>query len=194
MRYRHAVRLRQQLVRQCQAGFSLIELAIALAAFAVLMALALPEMAAWAAASELASFSNVLVTGMNLARSEAIKRNVRVTMCKSADGHACSTVGGWEQGLIVFQDGNQNGVRDVGEPLLRRQQPMPATWVASGNSPVRNYVSYDPVGQSRLANGGFQAGTITVCQRSGGPVDARQIMVNNVGRPRSQKTTVASCP
>ncbi|TFZ08723.1 GspH/FimT family pseudopilin [Ramlibacter humi] len=174
-------------------GASLLELVATLAVLAVVLGLGVPQMAAWAQSSQLAGFSNTLLFDLYLARSEAIKRNVRVALCTSADGETCSGLGGWEQGLIVFQDTNQNAVRDPGEPVLHREAALPAGWRASGNQPVRRYVSFTPMGLTRLESGGFQAGTITLCRASEGPAEARQIVVNNGGRPRTQRVQVAVC-
>ena len=45
--------------------------------------------------------ANDLLASVQLARSEAIKRNVAVTLCASADGTTCAGGGGWEQGWVV---------------------------------------------------------------------------------------------
>jgi type IV fimbrial biogenesis protein FimT len=44
--------------------------------------------------SRLAAHTNDLLTSLHLARTEAIKRNARVTLCKSADAAICSTAAG----------------------------------------------------------------------------------------------------
>ena len=62
-----------------------------------------------------------------------------------------------------------------------------------GNQSVASYVSYTALGATRLKGGGFQAGTLTVCRRSGVPTPARQVILNALGRPRVQRATVASC-
>ncbi|WP_296355207.1 GspH/FimT family protein [Ramlibacter sp.] len=139
------------------------------------------------------SFANMFVAQLQLARSEAIKRNHRVVACRSAGGVNCASAGGWEQGWIVFDDANNNGLRDDGELLLQRVDPLPAGWRISGNQNVSRYISFEPSGETRLASGAFQAGTITVCREQSTASEARQIIINAVGRPRIQKSTVASC-
>ena len=131
---------------------------------------------------------------MLLARSEAVKRNGRVVVCKSGDGQACATSGSWQQGWIVFADLDGNGVRAAAEPVLQRQPGRPAALRISGNASLASYVAYVSNGSTRLTNGGFQAGTLTVCQSSGRPTPARQIVINATGRPRVQKSVVDSCP
>ncbi|GAC1390668.1 MAG: hypothetical protein NVSMB34_04500 [Variovorax sp.] len=129
---------------------------------------------------------------MHLARSEAIKRNGRVALCKTVEGVTCATTGGWEQGWIVFSDTNDNGVRDAGEPVIERIEPFPSMRV-TGNTPVSKYVSYVGTGRTKLIGGGFQAGTVTVCAEPGTSDEARQIIVSSVGRPRVQKVSASAC-
>jgi type IV fimbrial biogenesis protein FimT len=176
-----------------QAGFTLVELAVALAILATLASVAVPAMADYLRASRVRSATSDLFSTLLFARGEAARTNVSVVVCKSADGSTCAERGGWEQGWIVFHDANGNGRRDAAEPLVQQGRPAATGLRASGNSTVAGYVSYTPEGVARLVGGGFQAGTITVCPASLEPADARQIIVNAGGRPRVQKTLVAEC-
>jgi len=120
---------------------------------------------------------------MNLARSEAVKRGVRVTLCKSSDGRTCTNVGNWSQGWILFNDLNNNAVyNSATETILKVQGSLGNNTSMIGNANVDNYVSYVSSGQSQLIGGAFQAGTIKIC-------DDR---IDNVGRLRIQ--TGIACP
>jgi type IV fimbrial biogenesis protein FimT len=130
---------------------------------------------------------------MLLARSEAVKRKGRVVLCKSRDGATCAQAGGWDQGWIVFHDVNNNGLREAGEVLIVQQEALSANLRLTGNLNVANYVSFAPNGATKLVGGNFQAGTLTVCNHSLEAEEARQIVVNAVGRARVQKAPVASC-
>jgi type IV fimbrial biogenesis protein FimT len=159
----------------------------------VLLAIAGSQMGAWSGSNRLADHAGILLADLQLARSEAIKRNARVALCKSPDGAACRNTGGWEQGLIVFHDANNNGRREAAEEVLHRTAPLQGDFLMRGNQPVRDYVSYGATGVTRLEAGGFQAGTITVCRRSAGATETRQVIVNAAGRPRVQKAAADSC-
>jgi type IV fimbrial biogenesis protein FimT len=174
-------------------GFTLLELLVVVTATLVLLLVAAPSMSAVVNSLRLTSASNNLLSHMHLARSEAIKRNGRVVLCKSADGASCATSGGWEQGWIVFHDTNNNGLLDAGELVIARQQALPAALRLTGNQNVAKYVSFEPTGSTRLVGGGFQAGTLTLCKQSVATNEARQIILNAVGRPRVQKLEIASC-
>ena len=179
--------------RAFAAGFTLVELLVTIAISGVLLMVGIPSMANMAASLELSSATNVFVAGLYLARGEAIKRNKRVVLCKTADAVFCTNDGGWEQGWILFQDSNNNGLRETTEEIIRRELPLPAKVKLMGNSNVASYVSFAPTGSTQLVTGGFQAGTLTVCRQSLSAGDAREIVLNATGRPRVQKVSVPSC-
>lgn len=174
-------------------GFTLIELLIAIFIAALLMTLAAPSIAQLAISLQLSSASNSFVSSLHLARNEAIKRNGRVVLCKTADGMFCTNTGGWEQGWLIFHDANNNSLRESSEQIIHRQLPLAASLRMTGNLNVATYVSFVPTGATKLVGGAFQAGTLTVCPESLSAVDARQIILNAAGRPRVQKTTLPSC-
>ena len=155
--------------------------------------MALPSLQDMVQASALNAVAGEVLADLHRARTEALVRNHRVTLCKSSDGENCSAAGGWEQGWVMFHDDNGNGLREAGEQAIARHGPLPAYLRLSGNTPVVRYVSYSAIGTTRLIGGGFQAGTLTLCSTSGAPAPARQIVLNAIGRPRVQKTTIPSC-
>jgi type IV fimbrial biogenesis protein FimT len=176
-----------------QSGLTLVELAIGLAVLAVIVRLAVPSMDAFLAAVSLNGASQELMGDLHLARSEALSRNQRVTICKSTDGVQCAADGNWEQGWVIFEDLDHSGTLDAGEAVIARRDALAPGLRLSGNATVASYVSYTGKGTSRLTNGGFQAGTLTLCRVSASVTDARQVIVNAVGRPRLQKSTVPAC-
>jgi len=164
-----------------------------LAVTAVLVSVAVPSMEDLIDSTRVTAASNELLGGLLLTRSEAMKRRARVTLCKSADGQSCTATGGWQQGWIVFEDADGNGVRGAAEKVVRVQPPLAGNLRLTGTAPVAKYVSYAPNGATRTVGGGFQAGTLTVCAASPGPAGARQIILNATGRPRTQKVELPSC-
>jgi type IV fimbrial biogenesis protein FimT len=179
--------------RERTRGFTLVELLAVIAIAAVLAGAAIPGMSALTRSTRLTTATNDLFASFTLARSEAIKRKSRVTLCKSSNGVSCSTSGGWEQGWILFHDIDHSGTREAGEPVLQRAPALDSELRLSGNLNVSRYVSYSDSGTTQLSSGAFQAGTITLCNASARGGDARQIILSSSGRPRVQKTQVASC-
>jgi len=179
--------------RRAQRGFTLVELLAVLAIAAILAGTAVPPMVGFIRSAKLTSATNDFIASIVMARSEAAKRGARVAMCKSADGQACASSGGWEQGWIVFHDVNGDGSRQAGEQVLWHEAAIATDLRVLGNLTVAKYVSYSPTGEAKLAGGAFQAGTITLCNALSTSDNARQIVINSAGRPRVQKTHVASC-
>ncbi|MCY7319315.1 MAG: GspH/FimT family pseudopilin [Ramlibacter sp.] len=179
--------------RRRDAGFSLIELLLVVAVAAVLLGLSAPSFSRLLHSTRVSDASNALLSSLFLARSEAIKRNSRVTLCKSATGTSCATAGGWEQGWIVFHDTDQDGFRDAGETIIERMEPIASGVRVTGSLRVERYVSFMATGLTRLVGGGFQAGTVLICNPAVATGEARQIILNAAGRLRVQKVNATQC-
>jgi type IV fimbrial biogenesis protein FimT len=178
---------------KCAVGFTLIELLVVVAVLGVILTVATPNLAGMMVTSGLEAQSNAFLFAVHLTRHEAVKRNARMVLCKSAAGSSCDTSGGWEKGWIIFHDVNNNTAVDAGETIIQRKQALPASFLLRGNSPVSKYVSYTSTGVAKLSSGAFQAGTLTLCSLSSSGGEARQIVISITGRPRVEETTVASC-
>ncbi len=72
-------------------GFTLIELMVTLTVAAILLAIAVPSFTYLTVSSKLTTTANDLVAALNVARSEAIKRNTVVNV--NADGSVSITAG-----------------------------------------------------------------------------------------------------
>lgn len=172
------------------AGFTLVEIAVALAIFCILLLLAFPAYHAWIADAELREEVDALVGELNFARSEAIKQNQRVNLCPSADGAHCTGNGRWEAGWIMFADDNDNGVRDPDERVIRVMAPARGGITVRGNRPLHDYVSYTSAGHTRMTSGALQMGTFVVCRQGQAEVD---VVLANGGRVRVTRTR-SPCP
>lgn len=179
--------------RPRQRGATLIEIVAASGILGAILMVAVPSLHDVAQSSRLTGAANDFLADLYLARSEAIRRNRRVGLCKSADGTRCTTAGGWEQGWLVFHDDNGNALVEAGEDLIRAQPALAGGLQMRGNQQVARYISFTPLGLTKSTKGAFQAGTLTLCHRSAEPGPARQVVINSVGRPRVQKAQVATC-
>ena len=184
----------QQKGRFGLAGFTLIELMMGMLLVAVLITLGAGSLQPLWQKYQLQAQAEDLLSSLFLARGEALKRGVRVTACVSRDGIQCLNTGGWEQGWLVFEDTDGNAVRSSEEPLLQSHGALASGVVAYGNSPVKHYVSYAPMGRSLYITGGFQAGTIRVCRTSSAPLQGWELVINAVGQPRLDNVTLKTCP
>jgi len=160
-------------------GFTLVELMIVLALVAILATIGVPSFTSFIVNNRLTAQANELVSALNLARSEAIKRNSRVTVCRSNNGAGCG--GTWNDGWIVFVDGGAAGSVDGADELLR-------AWSGPGNTSsltsTVNAVQFQGLGMTTQST--F---TLTSSQCTG--TNKRLVQVATSGRVSAAK---ASCP
>ena len=88
---------------QRQKAFTLIELMISILVLLVLVAIAVPSFTDLLARNRLSGQANELLSVIQLARSEAIKQNQTIRLCKAnADLDDCSAASGsWEGWLLI---------------------------------------------------------------------------------------------
>lgn len=164
----------------------MIELLVTIAVAAILMSLAAPSFQSLIASNRLSSKTNELVTTLNLARSEAIRKGKRVVVCRSADGANCAASGDWSSGWLVYEDTNSNGSKDSGEDQLASYVAGSTNPKVSGDTNLATRVTFSPDGRAQ------QAGTLRVCSTSpalGDDRRTRDITVTTVGRLSTSATT-----
>lgn len=164
-------------------GFTLIELIVTLAVFAILVAVAAPSFNAFTDSSRRASEVNNLAGALSYARSEAIKRNSTISVCarpSTVGAENCSTVANdWKYGWLIFDDTNNNAVLESTETLLRVFGPISAGSTiteTTGNATLG--LTYRGSGFINVANAEFK-----YCGNRGA-VDARAIIISRTGRAR----------
>ncbi len=179
-------------MKRC-AGFALLELLVAVAVLLGLLSLAAPSVADLLQSMRSRSAAEALLSALNLSRAAAVQHNARVALCKSANASTCSDAQDWAQGWIVFYDDNNSGTHEEGEAVIYRQEALSGAFSIIGNGPVAQYVSYTPLGQAKLLNGGGQAGTFTVCSNGAEHTTDYQVVVAASGRARMAKASADQC-
>ena len=155
-------------------GITLIELMITLAIAGVLIASAAPSMREFIQNNRSATQINELQATLNLGRSEAIKRNSNVTICRSNDGSSCA--GNWQDGWIVFTDSDSDATVDDGDEILQIHGGLVA-----GNTLrfTQGDITYANTGLARAGSNG-----IFIHCDSRGAQYARGVHVGPSGRAR----------
>ena len=167
-------------------GFTMIELVITLAIAAIIAGLAVPSFSQMIKNNRRDVRINQILNTLTLARSEAIKRGVAVTACKSANGTSCGG-SGWESGWLMFVNNDDDGATiDVGEDILRVYESLPAG-ITLRSANFTNFITYRPDGFSNN-NGNF-----VLCDDRGISY-AKKIVVSKTGRGRIDSAAVTSCP
>jgi len=159
-----------------QRGFSLLELMTTLAVAGILGTLAVSGFGNLVQRNQLTTITNDFIADVNLARSEAIKRNAITTICKSSNGTGCATTGSWSSGWIVMVDSNRDGTVDE---VVKVHEALPAS--NTFTTPA-NAISYDR--HALLTSG---AGNYVVC---GSKIHkSRTVEVGATGRANVQSGT-----
>lgn len=165
-------------------GFTLIELMMTLAVAAILLTVAVPGFQTIIQNNRLTTEINEYLTAISVARSEAIKRADRVTMCISANGTSCITTGDWSQGWIVFTDTDNDATVDSATEILRVHGALSTGTTLDGSASLDDYISYESDGSSQLTNGDVQSGTVVLCD-SRGSGNGKGVNVGATGRART---------
>jgi type IV fimbrial biogenesis protein FimT len=165
-------RRRAQLPR----GFTLVELIVTLSVLVVLIAIAVPSFDGVRVSSRLSAYATALVAGGQLARSEAIKRNVPVTLCVSGDGARFQTTGRWENGWIVLS----------GTTVLL-QQPAAAAGYQLRDTGGTSTLVFQPTGV------GASPASITICRASPAASQARLVSISATGRAVIKRLSDGTC-
>lgn len=183
-------------------GVTLIELMVTVAVAVILMTVAIPSFRDTIIRNRLTNAANTFMGALNYARTEAIRRNQNITLCKSSDGNACLTTGkNWETGWIAFIDTNRDGTRETGsstnETLLRVWPALPSGYSLRPNANFDNFLRYNPRGEAN------NIGTFAICHQNQ-RVGAKAIVItrtrprlghdsNNNRIPENDAGDIASC-
>ena len=167
-----------KIVMRNQRGFTLLELIIVITIAALLVTMAVPGYQSLILRNRMSTAANELTSALNLARSEAIRRNRSTVVCKSSDGAGCgSAAASWSEGWLVFVDDDNDQSLDNTEPVLRVHGAQPDDYALSLAGNFTDFVVYRSNGRSDTI------GNFTLCK--GNTVDnARLIMINRAGRVR----------
>jgi type IV fimbrial biogenesis protein FimT len=181
MRRRRSDRMLPGATKRACKGFTLLELLTTVTVAGILLSVGVPSFFDTIRSNRAATNANEIVGALMIARSEAIRRGARVSLCRSANGTTCS--GTWADGWIAFVDG---AATDTANPIVAdvlRVWPAPAGQTAIAAS--RDWVRFMPRGNTNAA-AAFDL-VIGGCRGQ----QARTVQVNLTGR-----TSVASadCP
>jgi prepilin-type N-terminal cleavage/methylation domain-containing protein len=197
-------------------GFTLVEMLAVITISAILVALAIPSFQGTVRSSRISGATNSFIAALDLARSEAIRRAVVVTVCRSVDSMAvapaCSNAAAngfaandWASGWISFAKAPGNiafATVEAGDEIILRQEafvgPPADRMIIESTAPNPQSRSFNPRG---LTVGGgaigitlfFDHRDIQVAQRT---ERARCVAMNITGRSRVARVDVPTntCP
>lgn len=158
-------------------GFSLIELMVVVILLGILLAVAVPTFRDMVVQTRLATQSNDLLSAVQMARSEAVKRNQPVSLCAVASATATScpatALTTWLHWLLI--DGNDNILRRgaVSDSLKLTGPASALVFAPSGLSTVASY-------------------SLVLCSPTGSGDTTRTLEIGLSGRAAVSKSTGCS--
>lgn len=106
-------------MKKTDTGFTLVELLVAVAIVGIMLRIAVPSMGSMIASARLSSQTDLMISSIALARSEAVKRRQSATLCTAEDpmtASSCAAVGSpteiaaakayWAKGWMVVVGGS----------------------------------------------------------------------------------------
>lgn len=163
-------------------GFTLLEMMVALAVLAILAVVGIPSFNSARLSSQLSSSANEFVATVQVARSEAIKRNRSVTLCASADGESCGSGDDWQDGWIVtFQPVGSSGIE-----VVARHSALPGGWTVAEATDQKTLV-FSPTGF------GSTTASLRFCRSQPLGQQERVVTITASGSTRVARTQTGTC-
>ncbi|WP_426105893.1 GspH/FimT family pseudopilin [Pseudomonas sp. TWR1-1-3] len=168
-----------------QRGMSLIQLLLTLTIVALTARFASPAYSALVEHHQRQITAEQLASSLRNARAQALLRQQFVVVYPYEED--------WSRGWRTILDLSGQGHLDKGNPVLVESQGSGRIPIA-GNTSVKRYVRFNPLGEPQLVGGAFQAGTLHVCQARTAQ-SHYQVVLAKSGRIslRSDKTAQALC-
>lgn len=176
-------------------GFTLVELLVTIAIAAILLKLAVPGMQGFMESSAINKHVTTFMADLRYARSEAIRNNAKVVMCRSVNSEAatptCTTTNPsnvWANGWLVFVDRNGNNTYQSSDTLLRVQGAFSDS---GGIGPGASTIDFLRFGSTGILEVGMSSFVFNPVSLTG----SRQklVCISKQGRARVLADSTAAC-
>lgn len=165
-------------------GLTLIELLAALLVLAVTVTVTAPGLQRLIQDGRSRTETSRLLDALNLARSEAINRNIPVSLCPSTVARTGLPVcaGDYADGWMVFTNPDRDGEFSASrDEIIRAFGAVPQGYSLTNRAGTRAFqelITYLPDGSSRRSL------TLLLCPPAARQVQSMSVVLNTVGRAR----------
>ena len=165
-------------------AFTLLEVLITVAIVSVLALVAFPSFTSYSQDSAMVANTSALLGSLKLARSEAITRGNRVSICASENGSTCSSNDRWEDGWVMWVDDSSDNTIDSGEKIIRVVGKAKGTNVTIGGLCGDFVVSFISTGLPQEATNGKNGERLWILNDIRGDSEAKVVKAYASGRIR----------
>lgn len=140
------------MVKKTCEGVGLLELLVTIVVLAILANLAIPNFWSFIQSNRVTGETNSLVTAINYARSEAVKRGETVSICASDGTSGCGE--DWSNGWLVYLNPDGSGSPGAGD-VLREWEAVASTLsltTETGGALVQSRLDFDDLGAVLVQN------------------------------------------
>jgi type IV fimbrial biogenesis protein FimT len=165
--------------KNCESGFTLIELVVVLAISAIILAFSVPGTSNLIDHSGRHAALADLIATLNLARNTAINEQTSVTLCALGPDSKCSN--DWSLPIKAFRDPTRSKEISNDSQIVRAMHPV-ETGRLIVRSGIHNHFRFQSNGWSRGTLGHF-----IWCPDSDDSQYAAQVRINMGGRPQKAR-------
>ncbi len=164
-----------------QRGMTILELMLVVAIGAILVSVGVPSFVSTIRNSEMTSATNAMVAALHSARSEAVKRRARVTLCRSHNKGAEPVCDDNGDSLTVFLNAANDTTIDGADVVIKNGPWLRETLDVDFDT-VPTAFSFTASGFTRNLAGAAVSGDLLFCGPRGNK-GARILTIAPTGRP-----------
>ncbi|HMI73508.1 MAG TPA: GspH/FimT family pseudopilin [Steroidobacteraceae bacterium] len=166
-------------------GFTMMELVMTMAIVVILGTIAIPGFKFVTSSNRISTEVNGLLGDIQLARSQAVKEGLPVTICTSSSPYTGCTNTDWQLGWIVFLDTNGNKAVEAGEVVIRTQPAFGGTDTFAATPSTFHALTFNRMGYA--PTGVANAVNITLHDSTSNTSWTRCVAINPIGSTVTEK-------
>ena len=171
-----------------QRGLTLVELIVTLALAAIVMTMGVPSFSDAIDRYRLTSEVNRFVSHVQLARSEAMKRNQPVSLCRSSNGSSCGGADKtYEDGWLLYADAtdDNNNYHSAADSLIKVVDGITGDVTIRSDRTGNRWLSFSSIGM--LAEDESAEYRFCIDLQNTNSVPGRKLTISISGQPRLEE-------